>query len=105
MLPLKHYLQTVKGNIMKLIQNVVEVKEEGLLALIGKNVEVFCGVYIYAGKLVGVNDTCIKLANPHLVYETGAFIDKKYKDAQHMGREFHYVSMGLMESFGETHKL
>jgi hypothetical protein len=90
---------------MQVLQNVVEVKEEGFLALIGKNVEVFCGIYIYAGKLVGVNTTCIKLENPHIVYETGGFLDKKYKDAQPMGRQFQYIAVGFVESFGESHKL
>ena len=90
---------------MQVLMNVQEVKEEGFMALLGKNVEIFCGVYIYAGKLVGVNSTCVKLANPHLVYETGGFLDKKYKDAQPMGREFHYVATTLIESFGESHKL
>lgn len=90
---------------MKVLQTVVEVQEEGFMALMGKNVEVFCGIYIYAGKLIGVNDTVIKLENPHLVYETGGFLEKKYKDAQHMGREFHYLKMDFIESFGESHKL
>lgn len=90
---------------MQVLVETKEVQEEGFLALLGKNVEIFCGVYIYAGKLVGVNSTCVKLANPHLVYETGGFLDKKYKDAQPMGREFHYVATTLIESFGESHKL
>lgn len=90
---------------MHILKEIVEVADEGFHALLGKNVEIYCGVYIYAGKLVGVNTTCVKLANPHLVYETGAFLDKKYKDAQHMGREFHYVASTLIESFGESHKL
>lgn len=90
---------------MKVLVETREVTEEGFLSLLGKNIEVFCGIYIYAGKLVGVNDKCIKLANPHIVYETGAFKDKKYKDAQPMEREFHYISTGFVESFGESHKL
>ena len=90
---------------MKVLVETKEVEKEGFLSLLGKNVEIFCGVYIYAGKLVGVNDTCVKLANPHLVYETGGFLDKKYKDAQPMGREFHYIASTLIESFGESHKL
>lgn len=90
---------------MQVLVETKEVKEEGLLSLLGKNVEFFCGIYIYAGKLVGVNTTCVKIANPHIVYETGAFLDKKYKDAQHMGREFHYIQLGFLESFGESHKL
>jgi len=90
---------------MLVLKEVQEVKDEGFAALLGKNVEIFCGIYIYAGKLVGVNTTCVKLQNPHIVYETGSFVDKKYKDAQHMGREFHYVATTLIESFGESHKL
>ncbi len=90
---------------MKVLVETKEVTEEGFLSLLGKNVEIFCGIYIYAGKLVGVNSTCVKLANPHIVYETGKFTDKTYKDAQHMGREYHYVATGFIESFGESHKL
>lgn len=90
---------------MKILVETKEVQAEGFLALLGKNVEVFCCIYIYAGKLVGVNDTCIKLQNPYIVYETGKFLDKQYKDAQHMGREFHYIATGFIESFGESHKL
>lgn len=90
---------------MQVLVETKEVKEEGMLALLGQNIEIFCGVYIYAGKLVGVNDKCVKLQNPHLVYETGGFLDKKYKDAQPMGREFHYVATGFIESFGVSHKL
>ena len=90
---------------MKVLVETKEVQEEGWLSLLGKNVEIFSGVYIYAGKLVGVNDRCIKLENPHLVYETGAFLDKKYKDAQHMGRTHHYIALNFVESFGESHKL
>ena len=90
---------------MQVLVETKEVKEEGMLALLGQNIEIFCGVYIYAGKLVGVNDKCVKLENPHLVYETGGFLDKKYKDAQPMGREFHYVATGFIESFGVSHKL
>ena len=90
---------------MKCIVETKEVTDEGFMALLGQNIEVFCGIYIYAGKLVGVNEKCIKLSNPHLVYETGGFLDKKYKDAQSMGREFHYLSMGFIESYGVSHKL
>lgn len=90
---------------MHVLVETKQVADEGFLSLLGKNVEIFCGNYIYAGKLVGVNTTCVKLANPHLVYETGAFLDKKYRDAQHMGREFHYIASTLIESFGESHKL
>ena len=82
---------------------VIEVENEGLLSLIGKQVEIRCNVYIYAGILTGVNDTCVKLDNAAIVYETGAFTDKKYKDAQKLG-DNQYVCTSLMESFGECKK-
>lgn len=90
---------------MKVLVETKEVTEEGFIGLLGKNIEVFCGNYIYAGKLIGVNTSCIKLSNPHIVYETGGFLDKKYKDVQHMGKECHYVAVGFIESFGESFKL
>ena len=46
---------------------VVEVPEEGFLALLGQTITCFCAVYIYTGKLVGVNEDCIKLEAPKIV--------------------------------------
>lgn len=90
---------------MHVLRTLDTVEQEGLLALIGQPVEFYCGVYIYAGTLIGVNDTCVKISNPHIVYETGAHTDAKYKDAQPLNREFHYIQLGLLESFGVTKKL
>lgn len=78
---------------------IVEEENEGFLALLGETITCFCAVYIYTGKLVGVNRTCIKLENPKIVYETGAFTDKNWKDAQALPNEM-YIQMGLIESFG-----
>jgi hypothetical protein len=74
---------------------------EGLLSLMGKEVTFFCANYIYAGKLVGVNETCVKLENPKIVYETGAFSDKAWKDAQGLPNKFFYIQLSAVESFGE----
>lgn len=82
---------------------VIEVENEGLISLLGQQVEIRCNVYIYAGILVGVNTTCIKLDKFAVVYETGAFSDAKYKDAQVVG-DGQYVMMGLIESFGPCNK-
>ena len=69
------------------------------MALIGQRITVFCAIYIYTGDLVGVNDTCIKLDNPEIVYETGAFTDKKWKDAQALPNTL-YIQTAMVESFG-----
>ena len=78
---------------------VTEVENEGLEALMGKTVTLFCGVYIYTGKLMGVNDTCVKLENAGIVYETGPFNQKNWKDIQPLPDEW-YVATQSIESFG-----
>lgn len=84
---------------MKTLVKVQEVEGEGLVGLLGQVVTLFCGIYIYTGKLVGVNDTCVKLVEAKIVYETGAFTDKAWKDAQPLPGDW-YVSIEAIESFG-----
>lgn len=74
---------------------------EGLEALLGEQVVIICACYIYSGKLIGVNTTCIKLEDAAMVYETGVWTDKKWKDAQPLGNKYHYISTGMIESFGQ----
>lgn len=78
---------------------LVEEENEGFLALIGETITCFCAVYIYTGKLVGVNKTCIKLESPKIVYETGSFIDKSWKDAQALPKDL-YLQTAMIEAFG-----
>jgi hypothetical protein len=85
---------------MKMKVLVNEVENEGLVALMGKRVTLFCGVYIYTGKLVGVNETCVKLEDAGIVYETGSFDEKNWKDCQNLPNVW-YVSAQAIESFGE----
>ena len=77
----------------------IEVEGEGLVSLLGKTVTLFCSAYIYTGKLVGVNETCVKLQDAKIVYETGPFTDKLWKDAQPLPYDW-YVSTQAIESFG-----
>lgn len=78
---------------------VTEKEGEGLEGLLGQTVTLFCGVYIYTGKLVGVNDTCVKLTSAKIVYETGSFTSKDWKDAQPLPFDW-YVQVQSIESFG-----
>lgn len=89
---------------MKKLVKVEEVAGEGLVALMGETITVFCMNYIYAGTLVGVNDTFIKLENGHIIYETGAFSDKKFKDAQKVSNEL-YIQLNSVESYAITKDL
>jgi hypothetical protein len=86
---------------MKKLVEVQEVEGEGLTALLGEQVLLFCLNYIYTGKLIGVNLTCVLLEAPSIVYETGAFTDKSFKDAQKLPHEL-YVQTSAIESFGKT---
>ena len=78
---------------------VKEDTNEGLEALMGQVVTLFCGVYIYSGTLVGVNDTCVKLEDAGIVYETGPFTDKGWSDRQALPHDW-YVTTQSIESFG-----
>lgn len=78
---------------------LIEEKQEGLMGLIGKEVTFFCLNYIYAGKLVGINKTCVKLENAKVIYETGEFTEKQWKDAQALPGDW-YLKMSAIESFG-----
>ena len=78
---------------------VQEVNGEGLDKLLGERVTLFCLNYIYTGMLSGVNDSCVLLTDAAIVYETGAFSDKSWKDAQKLPGEW-YVQRDCIESFG-----
>jgi len=78
---------------------VEEVPGEGLEKLLGERITLFCANYIYTGKLVGVNETCVLLEDAGIVYETGNFYDKSWKDIQSMPGPW-YVMIQSIESFG-----
>jgi hypothetical protein len=82
---------------MKLVEST---EEGGLVSLLGESVMIFCVNYIYAGTLSGVNSTCIQLKDPKIVYETGSFSDKGYKDAQSLPTSLWYIQISSIESFG-----
>ncbi len=73
---------------------------EGLDSLLGERITLFCLNYIYTGKLVGVNDSCVKLTDAAIVYETGAFGEVAWKDAQPLPHDW-YVQRAAIESFGK----
>ena len=80
---------------------VDEVDGEGLDAFLGKSITLWCVNYIYTGVLVGLNDTCLKLQDAAIVYETGSFTEAGWKDAQKLPGKFHYVQLSMIESFGD----
>lgn len=81
---------------------VENVEGEGLGSFLGKPIALYCVNYIYAGNLVGVNQTCVKIDDAKIVYETGPFNDHNWKDAQKLPGKYHYVQLSSIESFGES---
>jgi len=85
---------------MKKLVQTIEVENQGLEALLGEDVMLLCLNYIYAGKLVGVNDKDVLLENAHIVYETGAFSDSEFKDAQKLPSDEWRIKTTTIESYG-----
>ena len=86
------------------MKKIIEEAGEGLEGLLGEMVTIFTSGYFYHGKLVGINDTCIKLEQPSIVYETGAFTDSKFKDKQSLNVDSWYIAINAIESFGKMDK-
>ena len=84
---------------MKKLVQVTEIDGEGLDGLLGQRITLFCLNYIYTGDLVGVNDQYVKLDNPAIVYETGPFSERSWKDAQKLPNSI-YIMLATVESFG-----
>ena len=77
---------------------IKEEENEGLEKLLGKRITLFCCRYIYTGDLVGVNDTCVKLSNAGVVFETGAFDKDEWEDMQPLPNDT-YIQTSSIESF------
>jgi hypothetical protein len=80
---------------------VEQVEGEGLEKFLGEKITLFCANYIYTGTLKGINETCVLLTNAAIVYETGAFNEKGWKDAQGLPGGEWYVQISTIESFGK----
>lgn len=86
---------------MKKLVNVIEVEPEGLVGLLGERITLFCLNYFYTGTLSGVNEDDVLLTEPSIVYETGSFSDKTWKDAQRLPCDL-YVRISAIEAYGKV---
>ena len=82
------------------MKKLIEVSDEGLEGLLGEVVTLLCMNYFYTGKLTGVNEQCVQLQNPKIVYETGNWKEPAWGDAQALPTEHLYVNISSVESFG-----
>jgi len=81
------------------MKRIIETNDGGFDGMIGEKVCLFCGVYIYAGKLVGVNDNHLELDDAKLVYETGELATGDWTDAQLLPSRWRVMIQGI-ESWG-----
>ena len=82
------------------MKKIVECDEpSGFEVMLGERITLFCMNYIYTGKLVGVNNTYVLLGDASIVYETGDFSEKSWKDAQPLPGEWQ-VQISAVESWG-----
>ena len=91
---------------MKRAVNTVETAVDGLDKLLGEYVELYCLNYIYSGKLVGVNEFDVCLAECCIVYETGKLDDHSgYKFSESFNQEERFVQKAHIESYGLAPKM
>lgn len=67
---------------------------------LGKKILVLCANYFYTGELINIYDHSIVLENASIVYETGPWENKQYKDVQKLGHKV-YILISAIESFME----
>ena len=91
---------------MRRVVSTVETEVDGLDKLLNEYVELYCLNYIYAGRLVGVNEDNVCLAECVIVYETGKLNDhSNFKFAEPFGQEERFVQKTHIESFGLAPKM
>ena len=83
---------------MKKLVQVQDVKGEGLLSLLGEKVLLLCSNYFYTGTLTGVNTRDVLLEDASIVYETGNWSEKTWKDSQKVAEKL-YVRISSIESY------
>ena len=81
----------------KLIEHV---DGEGLESLLGENIWVWCVNYIYAGKLTGVSEKDIILADAKVVYSTGDLSADSFETAETVPTGTLYIRTSAIESYG-----
>ena len=79
---------------------IEETEDDGFSPLMGEKVTLLCANYFYTGKLVGVNEGFVEIEDPAIVYETGEWSDKMYKDVQALGCKTLRVRVAAIEAYG-----
>ena len=81
------------------MKRIVETSDGGFDAVLGKRIVFYCGVYIYAGEIVGVNDDHIEIDSAVLVYDTGAHSSREWTTAEDLPGPWRIMKQSI-ESWG-----
>ena len=81
------------------MKRIVETSDAGFEAMLDKQICLFCGVYIYAGVLSGVNDDHLELLDAKIVYDTGNLSEGEWEDAQNLPSPWRVMRQAI-ESWG-----
>ncbi len=82
------------------MKRLIEEEGSALEALMGETVTFMCVNYFYTGKLAGVNETCVAIQNPKIIYETGLWSDEGWKRAESLPCKELYIQLSKIESYG-----
>ena len=100
-------IQSTPKKVEKVVEVTTEYEDEVVATdqtvwddLLGKQVVIFGAVYIYAGKLIGINGDGIVLQEAVVVYETGSFKESGWKHAETLPCKEWVVLKSAIEGIG-----
>jgi hypothetical protein len=86
------------------ISSIVDDNDAGYIEYLGKICYIQCSSYSYTGEVTGVNSTFIQVSNPSIVYETGPWNNKDWKDCQKLPTDKVTLNIAHIEAIFEVKK-
>lgn len=78
---------------------IEELEDDGFTPFMGQRITLMCMNYFYTGKLIGVNRDFLELTDAAIIYETGEWNAKTWKDAQTLPGNVR-VRVSAIEAYG-----
>ena len=83
------------------MKRLIEETDDGFTPLLGEIVTLLCSNYFYTGKLVGANSEFVEIEDPAIIYETGEWALRTWKDVQSLGCKTLRVRTASIEAYGK----
>jgi hypothetical protein len=81
------------------MKRLIETEEGGFASMLGEKICVYGAIYIYAGKLIGVNKDHIELDEAEIVYETGGMQTESWETSEKLPGVWR-IQIASIESWG-----